>query len=35
VEWYKENTMNQEANEHINDLMDRIILDFEYYTERL
>jgi Nucleoside-diphosphate-sugar epimerases len=35
VEWYKENTMNQEANEHINDLMDRIILDFEDYTERL
>jgi len=35
VEWYKENTMNQEPNEHINDLMDRIILDFEDYTERL
>jgi nucleoside-diphosphate-sugar epimerase len=35
VEWYKENTMNQEPNEHINDLMDQIILDFEDYRERL
>ena len=29
VDWYKENTINKDPNEHINDLMNKIIQDFQ------
>jgi nucleoside-diphosphate-sugar epimerase len=31
IDWYKEKTMHLEPNEHINQLMDKMIQDFEKY----
>jgi len=35
ISWFKENTMHEQPNEHINILMDRIIRDFSEFRENI